>query len=98
MAMIEARLAASKLLKATRERKKLTQLVAAARLKTSQSRLAKMEAGHSSVSIDLLLRSLFALGVSGRAVATIFEARGRGSRNRKPTLSKPTLKQASLVS
>jgi hypothetical protein len=95
MAIIEARLSASRLLKATREGKKLTQQVVAARLKTSQSRLAKMEAGHSSVSLDLLLRSLFALGVSGKAIATIFETKGSGSRlpvgrqrNAVPVLSK----------
>jgi len=39
---------------------------AAALLKTSQSRLARMEAGDPSVSLDLLVRGLFALGVSPR--------------------------------
>jgi len=34
------------------------------KLHSSQSRLAKMEAGDSSVSLDLLFRSLFSLGVS----------------------------------
>jgi DNA-binding XRE family transcriptional regulator len=63
MALIETRLAASRLLKATRREKKLTQKIVAEQLHTSQSRLAKMEAGDSSVSLDLLFRSLFALGV-----------------------------------
>jgi predicted transcriptional regulator len=72
MLMIETRLAASRLLKATRQQGKLTQQKVAERLRTSQSRLAKMEAGDSSVSLDHLLRSLFALGVSRKGVATIF--------------------------
>ena len=72
MAIIEARLAAGKLLKATRQEKKLTQQTIANRLHTSQSRLAKMEAGHPSVSLDLLLRSLFTLGVSPQTISTIF--------------------------
>lgn len=33
---------------------------------SSQSRIAKMEAGDPSVSLDLLIRSLFALGVTKR--------------------------------
>jgi len=64
MEFIETRLAASRLLKSTRQARKLTQKVAASKLHTSQSRLAKMEAGDSSVSLDLLFRSLFSLGVS----------------------------------
>ena len=64
MEFIETRLAASRLLKATRQAKSLTQKVAASKLHTSQSRLAKMEAGDPSVSLDLMFRSLFSLGVS----------------------------------
>ena len=72
MALIETRLAASRLLKATRQQSKLTQQIVAEKLHTSQSRLAKMEAGDSSVSLDLLFRSLFALGVSRKALASLF--------------------------
>jgi len=36
----------------------------ASKLHTSQSRLAKMKVGDSSVSLDLLFRSLFSLGIS----------------------------------
>jgi transcriptional regulator with XRE-family HTH domain len=74
MLIIETRLAAGRLLKATRQQNKLTQQKTAERLRTSQSRLAKMEAGDSSVSLDHLLRSLFALGVSRKSVAAIFTA------------------------
>lgn len=72
MELIETRLAASRLLKTTRQQKKFTQRVVAEKLHTSQSRLAKMEAGDSSVSLDLLFRSLFALGVSRKTMASIF--------------------------
>jgi DNA-binding transcriptional regulator YiaG len=64
MEFIETRLAASRLLKSIRQRHKMTQQVVATKLHTSQSRLAKMEAGDSSVSLDLLFKSLFSLGVS----------------------------------
>jgi DNA-binding XRE family transcriptional regulator len=72
MELIETRLAASRLLKATRQKCKLTQEAVAEKLHTSQSRLAKMEAGDSSVSLDLLFRSLFAMGVSRKALASVF--------------------------
>ena len=61
---IEMKLALSRLLRLVRERRRLTQTKAAALLKTSQSRLARMEAGDPSVSLDLLIRGLFALGAS----------------------------------
>jgi DNA-binding XRE family transcriptional regulator len=61
---IEMKLALSRLLRLVRERRRLTQNKAAALLKTSQSRLARMEAGDPSVSLDLLIRGLFALGAS----------------------------------
>jgi transcriptional regulator with XRE-family HTH domain len=64
MDYIEMRLAASRLLKSIRQAHHMTQEAAALKLHTSQSRLAKMEAGDSSVSFDLLLKSLFSLGVS----------------------------------
>lgn len=61
---IEMKLALSRLLRLVRERRRLTQTKAAALLKTSQSRLARMEAGDPSVSLDLLVRGLFVLGAS----------------------------------
>jgi DNA-binding XRE family transcriptional regulator len=72
MDLIETRLAASRLLKATRKQRKLTQQALAAKLHTSQSRLAKMEAGDPSVSLDLIFKSLFSLGVSRKRLASTF--------------------------
>jgi hypothetical protein len=42
-------------------------------LHSSQSRVAKMEAGDPSVSLDLLVKSLLALGASSRDLAAIIE-------------------------
>ncbi len=63
MEYIELRRALARKLKAVREGLKLTQIEVAARLKTSQSRVAKMEKADASVSADLILQSLFSLGV-----------------------------------
>lgn len=65
---IEAKLVLSRRLRELREERKLTQTKAAALLGTSQSRVARMEAGDPSVSLDLLLRGLFALGLSWKDV------------------------------
>ncbi|MBT8334491.1 MAG: helix-turn-helix domain-containing protein [Deltaproteobacteria bacterium] len=61
---IEMKLALSEELRALRRRKRLTQADLAKAIESSQSRVAKMEAGDPTVSIDLLMKSLLALGVS----------------------------------
>lgn len=58
-----------------RRRRSLTQGDLAKRLQSSQSRIAKMEAGDPSVSLDLLIRSLLTLGASRRELARILSAR-----------------------
>lgn len=63
-AYVEMKLALSEKLKERRARKKLTQAELAKAIESSQSRVAKMEAGDPTVSIDLLVKSLLALGVS----------------------------------
>jgi transcriptional regulator with XRE-family HTH domain len=70
-AYIEMKLALSKNLRNRRKGKSLTQDQLADLLKSSQSRVAKMEAGDPSVSLDLLVRSLLALGESRRSLAKI---------------------------
>jgi hypothetical protein len=40
-------------------------------MRSSQSRVAKMESGDPSVSLDLLVKSLLALGASNRDLARI---------------------------
>ena len=68
-AFIDLKLALSESLKEQRRRSKITQTELAIMLKSSQSRIAKMEAGDPSVSIDLLIRSLLALGVTNKDLA-----------------------------
>ncbi len=63
-AYIEMKLALSEKLKERRVRKKITQAQLAKAIESSQSRVAKMEGGDPTVSIDLLVKSLLALGVS----------------------------------
>src|SRR5262245_54416148 len=53
----------------------LSQVDLAAKLRSSQSRVAKMEAGDSSVSPDLLIRSLITLGASDRELFKIIATR-----------------------
>jgi DNA-binding XRE family transcriptional regulator len=69
VAFIELKLALSESIKERRQRGHLTQLEMARMLKSSQSRVAKIEAGDSSVSLDLLVRSLIALGATREDVA-----------------------------
>lgn len=61
---IELRLRLSDALKERRKRAGISQAAAADRLRSSQSRVAKMEANDPSVSLDLLITSLIGLGVS----------------------------------
>jgi len=74
-AYIELRLKLAEGLKARRQKRGLTQIALAESLKSSQSRVAKMEAGDPTVSLDLLVKSLLALGVSNRDLASIIAGR-----------------------
>jgi ribosome-binding protein aMBF1 (putative translation factor) len=65
-ALIELKLDLARAVKAERMRRKMTQEELGERLRSSQSRVAKMEAGDPSVSIDLLIRILLRLGVNRR--------------------------------
>jgi DNA-binding XRE family transcriptional regulator len=60
--LVELRLAVSRAVRRRREERGLTQQQLAAKLKSSQSRVAKIEAGAADVSLDLSLRALFAAG------------------------------------
>lgn len=71
MEYIETRRALSRNLRAERLRKHLTQTDLAAALKTSQSRVAKMEQGDPTVSLDLLIQALFRMGKKWKDVAAM---------------------------
>jgi len=72
---IEIKLSLSQLLQEKRKTRRLTQNQLATLIQSSQSRVAKMEKGEESVSIDLILRSLLALGIEvneiGRSLAGV---------------------------
>ena len=68
---IELRLKLAEGLKARRLAHGVTQVELAQTIKSSQSRVAKMEAGDPTVSLDLLVKSILALGTSNRELAAI---------------------------
>ncbi len=68
-AYVEMKLALSAALRERRRQNQLTQADLARVIASSQSRVAKMEAGDPTVSIDLLVKSLLALGVSRKELA-----------------------------
>lgn len=68
---IELRLKLADGLKARRHSQGVTQTQLAQALKSSQSRVAKMESGDPTVSLDLLVKSLLSMGTSTRELAAI---------------------------
>jgi ribosome-binding protein aMBF1 (putative translation factor) len=72
---IELRLKLAEGLKARRQASGMSQVNLAKALKSSQSRVAKMEAGDPTVSIDLLIKSILALGASNKDLAAIITRR-----------------------
>ncbi|MGI0014336.1 MAG: helix-turn-helix domain-containing protein [Nitrososphaera sp.] len=68
-AYVELRLRLSNSLRKYRNSRKLSQVQLARLIKSSQSRVAKMEGGDPSVSLDLLIRSLLTLGASQQDLA-----------------------------
>ncbi len=73
----EAQLVALKLslinaVKKSRIKRKLSQIELAQRMKSSQSRVAKIEAGDPSVSLDLIVRALIASGATTRDIQVAF--------------------------
>jgi predicted XRE-type DNA-binding protein len=74
-AFVEMKLALARCLHALRIRRKLSQSRVAELVGSSQSRVAKMESGDRSVSIDLLLRSVLAIGGSPATVVRALASR-----------------------
>ncbi|MEO8449191.1 MAG: helix-turn-helix domain-containing protein [Gemmatimonadota bacterium] len=67
--LVEMKLRLSAALRVRRTARKVSQGELAKRLGSSQSRVAKMEAGDPTVSIELLLRGLLVLGATSRDLA-----------------------------
>ena len=66
---IELKLALSQALVKSRKQSNMTQIQLAKKLNSSQSRIAKMEKGDPTVSLDLLVKSLLAMGATKKNIA-----------------------------
>lgn len=73
-AYVELKLALSQKVREYRHSKKLTQVELARLLNSSQSRVAKIETGDASVSLDLLIRSLLVLGAGRKELGRMIAA------------------------
>lgn len=92
---VELKLSLSQYLQEKRKTKHLTQIQMAKLISSSQSRVAKMEKAESSVSIDLILRSLFALGTETGEIADILIGMEKGNIGRRITSGSNRLRRPS---
>jgi ribosome-binding protein aMBF1 (putative translation factor) len=76
-AFVELKLRLSESLRERRKGQKLSQDTLARKIRSSQSRVAKMEAGDPTVSIDLLIRALLAMGATHRDLAKAVAPSGK---------------------
>jgi predicted XRE-type DNA-binding protein len=76
-AFVELRLKLADAVRELRKEKHLTQSQLARLLGSSQSRVAKVEAAEESVSVDLLVRSLLAMGATSSDLAKVIAASER---------------------
>ena len=71
-ALIEMKLALSRHLR-ERRAATMTQSELATKISSSQSRVAKAESGHSSVSMELLVRAILATGATPHEIGEVLE-------------------------
>ena len=64
--LVELKLMLTDAIKASRQKRGLSQIDLARKMGSSQSRVAKIEAGDRSVSLDLIMRAFFATGATRR--------------------------------
>lgn len=86
---IEVKLLLSRWLRVVRQNQALTQQALARLLHSSQSRVAKMESGDPSVSLDLLVRALVALGATADDLARVLSGQTPTSPSRTGEGSRP---------
>lgn len=72
-AYIEIRLEVSTMIKSQRTKRGWTQEQLARAMSSSQSRVAKMEAGDPSTSLDLMIKALLRLGISKQEIGKLLE-------------------------
>jgi plasmid maintenance system antidote protein VapI len=87
-AFVEMKVSLAQFLLEKRKDNHLTQIEFAKLIRSSQSRVAKMEKGEPSVTIDLILRSLIALGTGPKEIARKIEE----VKPRKPMRVKSVIK------
>jgi DNA-binding XRE family transcriptional regulator len=68
MALIDLKVRLTQMLKSTRSAAGVTQQRLARLMNSSQSRIAKIEAGDPNVTLDLICKALFVLGASRREI------------------------------
>ncbi len=78
-AYIEIKLRLAESLRNQRLRRRMSQSEVAKAIKSSQSRVAKMEAAEASVSLDLLIRTLLKLGTSSKSLVRLVSPRRTAS-------------------
>ncbi len=102
-AYLDFKMSLSRNLREIRKKKRWSQADLARVISSSQSRVAKMEAGDRSVSVDLLVKSLLAVGASYSDLAKAISAGGkrvttRASRPKKRAAKKAPVRKASATS
>jgi DNA-binding XRE family transcriptional regulator len=75
MALIDLKVRLIEMLATVRKQAHITQHELAKIIGSSQSRVAKMEAGGSDVSLDLICKALFALGASRRDIGKMIASK-----------------------
>ena len=68
--LVSIRLALVDAFRTARARSGLSQVALAEKMNSSQSRVAKIESGDPSVSLDLIIRALIAAGASDREIGS----------------------------
>src|SRR5690349_12775852 len=77
--LVEMKVVLGESLRRHRVRRRLTQHELAKRLRSSQSRVAKLELGAGGVTLDLLFRALFAAGVTLDQIAREMRSKRRSA-------------------
>jgi ribosome-binding protein aMBF1 (putative translation factor) len=73
-ALVELRLSLISAVKKSRLKHGISQIALAQRMGSSQSRVAKIEAGDPSISLDLIVRALIAAGATRQDLQKAFTA------------------------
>jgi ribosome-binding protein aMBF1 (putative translation factor) len=75
MALIDLKVRLVEMLKSVRQTSGMTQRRLAEVMRSSQSRIAKIEGADANVSLDLICKALFAMGVSRQALGKVIASK-----------------------